>query len=115
MRRTIVLALLLLLPRPASAQGLLRTLAVATFASQALDLHSTAVLEAHGGGEGNPVLKPLRPAARIAVKLSLTAAVVTTAFRARRQHPKLAIVVLAASSGFTAAAAWHNYRIVRRP
>ena len=77
---------------------------------QILDLHSSHLLLAQGGRESNPLMSAPLPA-QIALKAGASAAMLFFAETTRKQHPRLAFWMMAATNGTYAAIVARNYAL----
>jgi DNA-binding XRE family transcriptional regulator len=107
------LVLLLLLPAPASAQGLVIPSSVFV-ASAAADLVTTRQAIGRGAHEANPIMGQ-GAGQQLAIKaLGTTATILIARADARRGHPTRAKILLYVGSGFWFAVAAHNHQVGRR-
>lgn len=100
-------------PEPSTV---LRSLYVATAASQALDVHSTLFALGRGASEANPLMRGLtgREAAFVALKAGVAVSTIAAARKMSRRNRAAAIVTLVAINSAYAAVISHNYRVARR-
>ena len=83
----------------------------ALLAGQSADV-VTSLQHQRGYVERNPFV-PSKPVPFVAVKASLTAMTAVAAWKMRKQHPRLAVIVCLAGAATGAYAAVHNVRLRR--
>ena len=100
---------------PERRPGALLPLYAAFVTLQALDVHSTTYALAHGGVEGNPVLKGLATSevGLLALKAAGTTAVIMTSERMWKRNKAAAVIFMIAANSGMAWVVQHNYRAVR--
>src|SRR5712691_10246227 len=97
-------------------RGGLISLSAGVASLQAYDTYSTLTALTHGAAEANPLMQGIvqHPAALIVLKGAVTVGSVYAATQLWRQHHRgAALVLLAATSGASAAVAAHNASVVR--
>jgi len=96
--------------------GALVPLYISFAALQALDIHSTLRAPAYGGREANPVVDGMlgSPAAFVAAKAGVTAAVCVASERLWKRNKAAAIVTMIALDSAYAAIVAHNYALEAR-
>lgn len=89
---------------------LLAALLTAQTADAATTVH---LLNRPGYHEANRLL-PSTPSGIVAVKASMTSATAVTAWKIRKAHPKMAVLLFTVSAASGSVAAWHNARLMHR-